>query len=77
VSNSTPKRGSIGGFPHGNRRRGAERADRARRRNRQRLVIPSTIPANRNLFEENYGIFLDLVEMTSELDYGYDMIRRR
>ena len=41
-----------------------------------RLVIPSTIPGNSKLFEENYGLFIDLVEIGGDLDYDFDAVRR-
>lgn len=43
---------------------------------RVRLVIPSTLPGNHKLFQENYRLFIDLVEDAGDLSYDFDHVRR-
>jgi ubiquinone/menaquinone biosynthesis C-methylase UbiE len=43
---------------------------------RHEIVIPSTIPGNRPLFEENYALFIDLIETAGDLAYDFEAVRR-
>jgi len=40
-----------------------------------RLIVPSTIPGNMELFRRIYGLVIDVIERTDKVSFNYDKIR--
>jgi SAM-dependent methyltransferase len=40
-----------------------------------RLIVPSTIPGNMDLFRQIYGLVIDVIERTSNVSCSYDKVR--
>ena len=40
------------------------------------IIIPSTVPGNKELFSKVYSYFIDMVEAVGNIEYNFDLVRK-